>query len=59
MQRQFKPRIQACCTRQRSNLLLSSSIDVITKPVDDFLEQINASNPYDVLTEYSGFLKNE
>ena len=23
------------------------------------MEQINASNPYDVLTEYSGFLKNE
>jgi integrase len=30
-------------------------------PVDDFLEQIKAGkyDPYDILTEYSGFLKNE
>nr|MDQ4018072.1 hypothetical protein [Thermoproteota archaeon] len=30
-------------------------------PVDDFLEQIKAGkyDPYDILTEYSGFLRNE
>lgn len=30
-------------------------------PVDDFLEQIKARkyDPYDILTEYSGFLRNE
>jgi hypothetical protein len=31
-------------------------------PVDDFLEQIKAEkkyDPYDILTEYSGFLRNE
>lgn len=50
-----------CSTRQRSNLLLSLSIDVITKYGLTILcsRLMLASNPYDILTDYSGFLKNE
>ena len=64
MQRQFNPRIQEYGIRQYETTLHSFAQFVYRRyyktPVDEFLEHIKAGecDPYDILTEYSGFLKN-